>query len=302
LFITAVYQDFTPIRQFCSQPPCPNQHKRHFIAGPLVASDNDKTLYIMKATLFCIFLYLGSQPTYSQICIKNPSVYLRDSVGTKSLDPIYFVLGTLSDYMGRFQYVEKEMQVDRYYPYEKPLVEYLTKYIKTELEIKVDTVFEKSNHCKMFSESLSKTLNSFYGDKDELLRGKFETNKQIYSFLTGVYYRYGEKLDTSIYKIQLANSPKHQNCYEFLKQIGCENIFFQYLRNIPAQYILYFEPTDELKEYFDIIDPERIILNKSFYALIEEMMKGQMTKEQLDVDFQKSKNIEINKIKNAFKR
>jgi hypothetical protein len=39
-----VYQDLTPIRHFCSQPSCPNQHKRHFIAGPLAASISEPNI------------------------------------------------------------------------------------------------------------------------------------------------------------------------------------------------------------------------------------------------------------------
>jgi hypothetical protein len=46
LFITAVYQDITPIRHFCSQPPCPNQHKRHFIAGPLCLRYSQNTMTV----------------------------------------------------------------------------------------------------------------------------------------------------------------------------------------------------------------------------------------------------------------
>ena len=107
---------------------------------------------------------------------------------------------------------------------------------------------------KCFSEELSKTLNNFYGKNDELINSKFETDEQICSFLSGVYYRYGERLDTSIYKVQIANSPKHQDCYELLKRIGCEKIFYKYLRNIPAQFILYFEPTEKLKDYLDLIE------------------------------------------------
>ncbi len=139
-------------------------------------------------------------------------------------------------------------------------------------------------------------MNSFYGEKDELLNNKIKTKNQIYSFLAGVYYRYGEKIDSSIYKIHFANSPKHQNCYEFLKQIGCENIFYKYLRNIPAQFILYFEATSELKKYLDSIEQERLILKRSFYKQVKKMM-SKKTKE-----FQKLKNKETEKIKNAFKR
>ena len=205
--------------------------------------------------LLIVFL-LAFQSTHSQasINIERKIIASSDTTEVKSFEPIYFILGTLSDYMGRFQYVEREKQVDRYYPYEKPLAYYLTDYIKAELNIVVDTAFEKSKHSEMFSEELSKTLNNFYGKNDELINSKFETDEQICSFLSGVYYRYGERLDTSIYKVQIANSPKHQDCYELLKRIGCEKIFYKYLRNIPAQFILYFEPTEKLKDYLDIIE------------------------------------------------
>ncbi len=196
-----------------------------------------KTLNTMRLYFIIIAFLLVFQSTYSQINNEVKNTNSTDTIRTVSFDPVYFVLGTLSDYLGRFQYVEREKQIDKYYPFEKPMVDYLTGYINTELNIVVDTIFEKSNNCEMFSDELSKTLNSFYGEKDELLNNKFETNNQLYSFLAGVYYRYGEKLDSSIFKIQLANSPKHQNCYEFLKQIGCENIFYQYLRNIPFPHI-----------------------------------------------------------------
>ena len=169
------------------------------------------------------------------------------------------------------------------------------------MNLKLDTIFEKSNHCKTYSDELSKILNSFYGSKDDLINDKFETNKQICSFLAGVYYRYGDKLDTCIYKIQLANSPKHQNCYEFLKRIGCKKIFYKYLRNIPAQFILYFEPTDELKNYLDFIESDRMTLKESFNKQIEEMMKGYQTKQELEKSTQLSRKLEVEKIINAFK-
>jgi hypothetical protein len=154
----------------------------------------------------------------------------------------------------------------------------------------------------MYSDKFSKTLNSFYGVNDKLLNEMFETINQKYSFLAGVYYRYGDKLDTSIYKIQLANSPKHQNCYEFLKQVGCENIFYQYLRNIPAQFILYFEPTDELKKYLEYIESERIILEKSYHNQIYDMMEGSISRKKLNKDIRKTKSKEVNKIRIIFKR
>lgn len=274
--------------------------------------------------LLFLFLFLVTQLTFSQTIVENKSDrntkiekelsgIITDTIQkekhlsshlkgtTLKYEQIYFILGTLSDYMGRFQYVARVKQVDRYYPSEKPLVNYLTAYIKTELNIQVDTIFEKSNNCKMYSKQLSEKLNSYYGNQDELINNKFETNEQICSFLAGVYYRYGEKLDTSIYKIQLSNSPKHQNCYDFLKRIGCKKIFYKYLNNIPAQYILYFEPTDEFKNYLNLIESDRLILQQSNNRQIEEMMKGQTKKDELEKKIQKSRQLALESIKNAFK-
>ena len=103
----------------------------------------------MKLNFIILFLFL-SQISY---CQADNSVAVKDTV---TLDPHYFILGTLSDYMGRFQYVDREKQIDRYYPYEKPLADYLTGYIKNQLNIEVQTVFEPSLHSEMFSEELSK--------------------------------------------------------------------------------------------------------------------------------------------------
>jgi len=256
----------------------------------------------MKSILIFIVLFSFFHQTYSQVNGKIERTDLADKVDVELFDPVYFILGTLSDYMGRFQYVDRKMQVDRYYSAEKPLVDYLTVYIKTDLNIEVDTVFEESNLIEMYSDELSKTLNSFYGEKDELITSKFETKKQIFSFLAGVYYRYGEKLDTVIYKIQLANSPKHLDCYELLKRIGCEQIFYKYLRSIPAQFIIYFEPTEELKNYLEKIEPNRIILKKSNVDQITEVMKGQISKKELEERLYKSRDKELESIKNAFKR
>lgn len=256
----------------------------------------------MRQKILIVTFLLVIQSAFSQIDKKMDNTILANRKQTVSIEPVYFVLGTLSDYNGHFYYVKREKQIDRYYPFEKPMVNYLTLYIKAELNIIVDTIFEKSNHCEMYSDELSKKLNSFYGEKDELLSNKFETKNQFYSFLAGAYYRYGEKLDSSIYKIQLTNSPNHHICYELLKKSGCENVLYEYLKNIPAQFIYYFEPTDELKKYFDSIEFEREILKKSYYNEIEEMMEGVMTKEDMKKSFKESKDKEIEKVKNAFKK
>jgi hypothetical protein len=261
----------------------------------LGASKKNKNV---KLNFIILFLFL-SQISY---CQTDNSIAVKDTV---TLDPHYFILGTLSDYMGRFQYVDREKQIDRYYPYEKPLADYLTGYIKNQLNIEVQTIFKPSLHSEMFSEELSKALNSFYGENDQLLDDKFDTLNQKYSFITGLYYRYGESNNSKICKIQLANSPKHRNCYLLLKEIGCENIFYQYLRNIPAQYILYFEPTDELQKYFDIVELKRVDLRKSFLKTVIKMMGDAMTPKELKElkeQFKKSIDDDFEKVKTVFER
>jgi hypothetical protein len=100
-----------------------------------------KSKGIMKLKFTFITFLLIFQSNYSQIENEVKKTNTTDSIKKVSLDPLYFVLGTLSDYMGRFEYVEREKQIDRYYPYEMPVVDFLTKYIKTELNIDVDTIF-----------------------------------------------------------------------------------------------------------------------------------------------------------------
>lgn len=256
----------------------------------------------MRQKILTIAFLLIIQLAFSQVYKKEDPAILANTKQTVSIDPVYFVLGTLNNYMARFSYVKKEKQIDRYYPFEKPMVNYLTSYIKSELNIPVDTIFEKSNYSEIYCDKLSKKLNSFYGEKDELLRDKFQKENQFYSFVTGSYYRYGEKLDASIYKIQLTNAPNNYLFYEFLIKVGCENILYEYSQNIPAQFIYYFEATDELKKYFDTIEFEKEILKKSFYNEIEEIMQGSLTQEEIENIFQNSKNKEVLKFKNSLKK
>ena len=178
--------------------------------------------------------------------------------------PVYFLLGTLSDYMGRFQYVARQNQVDRYYPYEKPLVNYLTIYIAQQLRIKVDTSFEKSGHSRMDSPELAKMLNGYYSHRGLLTDSLFTTDAQICSFLLGNYYRYGQKLSDKIYKIQLANTLKGPLLGAQLQRAGCDKVLYKFLHNIPAQTIYYFTPSQKLTRYFDLVELENAKLRESF--------------------------------------
>ena len=144
----------------------------------------------------------------------------------------------------------------------------------------------------MISEKLSNLMNSFYIGNN-LNDSLFNSNEKKLSFLLGVYYRYGEKINDNIYKIQLANSSKHKNVYEYLKELNCQNILFKRLDNYPRIYKIYFQPTDIMKKYFKTIETEK---NK----LLASNDEYSRTNEKLKEDLKKQKDIENLKIIEIF--
>jgi hypothetical protein len=80
----------------------------------------------------------------------------------------------------------------------------------------------------------------------------------------------GEKLDSSpIYKIQLTNSTKHQNCNEFLKQVGCKTY---YMNICNSNSIYYFEPTADLKNILMLLSLKVIL--KNHFMIVQQKMMG----------------------------
>ena len=66
--------------------------------------------------------------------------------------------------MGRFAYVDRATQVDRYYPYEASLAQYIADFIQNNYAIKVDTQFMASRHSIMFSEPIAEKLHYYYDE------------------------------------------------------------------------------------------------------------------------------------------
>ncbi|SFB95985.1 hypothetical protein SAMN04489722_101353 [Algibacter lectus] len=228
--------------------------------------------------------------------IKGVNGQLKHSLkGKKVIDSkleinqTFFLLGTLSDYMGRFSYVEEKNQFDRYYVFEKPLIRCIDSIAKKYFNT---NIIEKDN--KLYSEKLSRLMNTFYDDNN-LIYSRFKNNNDKVSFILGVYYRNGMHIKDDIYKIQLANSPKHKNCYDFLKELGCESVFFKRLNNIPTQYKIYFKATDAIKAYIQKIETEHSKLfnekileyEKSIGLPIEEIIKSLHKNDNLIIELMK---------------
>ena len=184
------------------------------------------------------------------------------------MDATCLLLGTLWDYMGRFTYVDKNSQIDRYYPHEKPLMEYLDRMIQKEFNIQITTTpdnLPKVSRYETFSPRLSSIINSYF-NKNYLIMDSLKNLPELNSsYLAGRYYRYGRKINDSIYSIQIANSANHAVCDSLLRRLGCNKIHFKYLNNIPAQFIYYFIPTNDLRRYFNYLMKERKKLGNSYF-------------------------------------
>jgi hypothetical protein len=78
---------------------------------------------------------------------------------------------------------------------------------------------------------------------------KIKTIKQKISFAVGVYTRYGQKND-STYCINIANSNTlFDTSLKILRNLNCKNIKSEIYEAIPTNYIIYFQPSEELKRY-----------------------------------------------------
>ena len=101
-----------------------------------------------------------------------------------------------------------------------------------------------------------------------------------------------EKINDNIYIIKLANSSKHKNVYEYLKELNCQNILFKRLDNYPRIYKIYFQPTDIMKKYFKTIDTEKnkLLASNDEYSRTNEKLKEELKKQK---DIENLKIIEI---------
>lgn len=99
-------------------------------------------------------------------------------------------------------------------------------------------------------------------------------------------------MNDNIYKIQIANSNKHIDIYQFLLSLGCKNIYYKRLQNIPVQNIIYFEANELIKEYFKTIELEK---EKLFQSLLQSFNSIKISKEDYikEMDKQNLKLIEL---------
>lgn len=244
-----------------------------------------KNLIILLILLIC-FKNINAQSNWGQP---------KDSTNFEVIiNPDFFLLGTFSDYLGRFQYIDREIQIDRYLPAEESLSEYIIDFINQYYYSGSELKLAESRHSKILNPRLAKQLHSEYFDKNgKFIDDKLDTEEKKYSFLLGVYLRYGQHLDNNIYKIQVANSPKDTQIYTILKDLESDKIVYKFLRGyLPSSDIFYFVATPRMIKYFNTVEKEYNELNMArkelIYGKLLEREHAKQIIENLDAELIKS--------------
>ena len=237
----------------------------------------------------------------------------KDSINFETkINPDYFLLGTFYDYMGRFWAVNRETQVDRYYPYEEFLAKYVADFIEKnyniEVEVKYDNEVEvkyaELRHSKIYSRAIAEKLHSYYDEQGNLKERIFDSEEKMYSFLTGVLLRYGENIFDNVFLIRVSNSPKPNEIYELLKALECNKIIYKnYRGNVPLVTKFYFEATPRILKYFNIIRNENEIIHSEYKKVIWKMFESSDKKEleKLKQHMEDAEKEVENSIKTIFK-
>ena len=226
---------------------------------------------LMKRLIFISLLFMAVAITNGQ----SPTV---------KMDYNYFLLGTLSDYMGRELYKNNENRVDLYYKQDQSLMFFLDsvfrdkypdlKLTNNRIELQSKSLAQKMNDFYSFKpssrrmyngevdistlnlDSLTKTPDFITKNFDTVYVGSiknsvFKTDVQRLSFVAGAYLRFGGKND-SISFVSIANSTsKVEVLAELLKELKCTNVKYVVKNDyIPCGRTVYFTPTNELKRYF----------------------------------------------------
>lgn len=210
--------------------------------------------------------------------------------------PDAFLVGTFSDYLGRFYYIDKETQIDRYDPKEKSLAKYVSYYINRYYKIENELEIKESNVLELNVPSLAKRLNTtYYSENGQISIEKLKTEAEKLSFLLGIYYRNGALLKDNIYQIKLISSPKEKEIYTILKELGCEKIVFNSSQDIlPQTFTFYFVATPKMIKYFDTIKQEKTQLEFESTNYVDENNKFEdATKKNQKIKKELVKNLEF---------
>jgi hypothetical protein len=178
------------------------------------------------------------------------------------LDGESFLLGTVSDYMGREVFTNEKDKIEQYGFYEKSLVNKIYYLLIEKYNDLLIKKFETSGDRVICSEKLAEKINSNYNyyksnitqNNDSVFYRKLKPNilkteLQKISFVVGAYARFGSHQDARYY-IRFVSSMSHFDvCKKTLKELNCENIEVEITKTIPESQLIYFKPSKEVMKY-----------------------------------------------------
>jgi hypothetical protein len=204
----------------------------------------------------------------------------------------FFILGTLSDYMGRWIEPSSVDRLEKFDRLEEPLAETIDVLLKkqyTGMVYRFEKYRDKEGKPLSFyfhSDTLSRRFNAYYNFKADgsssggqsrmngrLKENIFKDDKDKLAFLAGVFVRFSQKNDTA-YSMNIANSiSKAQVCYTLLEELGCKPYYRIARDYIPVGHWLYFHPTPEVKAYLQTVMPIRDELDQVKMAWIKGIVR-----------------------------
>lgn len=175
------------------------------------------------------------------------------------INPNFFLLGTLSDYMGRNQFSFKKEVIETYSEFEKPLVIRLTELFKDNV-LRIDSINNNVSPKKydLVNKDINTSINSFYDfenyslthpKKDTIFKGKlkgaiFKNDSEKISFLLGCLSRFSSgtvKRSEKEFCLQFANSSsKFLLSQKIIAELGFTINKIETLPNIPRINRIYF--------------------------------------------------------------
>ena len=187
----------------------------------------------------------------------------------KEIDSKYYLLGTLSDYMGRNQFSNYKDVIESYAAYEKPLVKRIMALYKKN-SIIVDTLNSNTNQERfnLSSKNINKSINSYYKfdkynltypNKDTIFKGKlkdtiFQKDSEKISFLLGCLSRFSSgltPLKSKEFCLQFSNSiSKFVLSQKIITDLGFTINKVETLLNIPRINRIYFSVDESNYELF----------------------------------------------------
>ena len=228
----------------------------------------------MKFKIFIIILISISSKFY---CQKN----------NIKLDKDYFVIGTLTDEMGRIKDYKDNETVEKS-TFDNFILKYNFNFLKADYDdLVIDSalvrqtdlygdyidIMNTSLKSKKFAFKVNQLYTYQFGleEKGEVIdstytgtlkKNIFKNNFQRLSFLTGVYCTNGITNEQK-YCIKFVNSiGKYSVCVDALKKMGCKNVELIVTEAVPWSEAIYFEPTELLKSYLNEFEPIRIRIIK----------------------------------------